>query len=295
LKALIEKADVLMSALPYIKKFHGKTIVVKYGGSAMTDEKLKEEFANDVVLMKYIGMNPVIVHGGGKEINKLLGRLGKDSKFIDGLRVTDDETMEVVEMVLVGKVNKEIVASINRRGGRAVGVSGKDGMLIRAQKVGKETSKLIGLREGVDYGNVGEVDIIDPGLIELLDSDRFVPVIAPTGACKEGRSFNINADIVAGEIAAALNAEKLIMMTDVDGIIDASGKKVSSITISNVKDMLKDGTLHGGMLPKVHACMFALESNVKKAHIINGKIKHSLILELFTEEGIGTEILHDIL
>jgi len=287
----IEKAEVLVAALPYIKGFYGKTVVVKYGGSAMIDNKLKDEFARDIVLMKYIGMNPVIVHGGGNAINNVLDKLGKIPEFVDGLRVTDEETMEIVEMVLVGKVNKEIVGSINRHGGKAVGLSGKDGMLIRANKVGKEASSIIGLQNNVDYGRVGEVDVIDPSIIELLDKDRFIPVIAPTGVCGEGKSFNINADIVAGEIAAALKAEKLLMLTDVDGILNEEGEKITSINEDEVRSMISTGVLKGGMLPKIHSCLLALQAGVKKAHIINGKIKHSLILELFTEEGIGTEIV----
>ncbi len=288
----VEKAEVLLSALPYIKKLYGKTVVIKYGGSAMTDDELKDLFAQDIVLMKYIGINPVVVHGGGKEINKLLDRVGKIPKFVDGFRVTDQETMEIVEMVLVGKVNKEIVSSINCHGGKAVGLSGKDGMLIRAQKVGEGTSKVIGIDSKVDYGLVGEVDLIDPSVIELLDKDNFIPIIAPTGACTEGNSFNINADIVAGEIASALKAEKLVMLTDVNGILDDKGDCISSIKNDKVKSMISEGIVKGGMLPKVHACLSALDAGVKKTHIINGKIKHSLILEMFTEEGIGTEILH---
>jgi len=284
LEERIGKANVLIEALHYIKEFHGKTIVIKYGGNAMIDEELKENVILDIVLMKYVGMNPVIIHGGGPDISNMMKRVGKESQFVDGLRVTDAETMEIAEMVL-GRINKGIVALINQHGAKAVGLSGKDGGLITAEK----------LRTDVDIGFVGKVTRIDPHLIDILDEKGFIPVISSIGVGNEGQTFNINADSVAGEIAAALEAEKLMMLTDVRGIMkdqDDLKSLISTLKISEIESLTESGVISGGMLPKVEACTTALRGNVNKTHIIDGRISHSLLLEIFTESGIGTEIVH---
>lgn len=284
LQERIGKANVLIEALHYIKEFHGKTIVIKYGGNAMIDAELKENVVLDIVLMKYVGMNPVIIHGGGPDISNMMKRVGKESRFVDGLRVTDEETMEIAEMVL-GRINKGIVALINQHGAKAVGLSGKDGGLITAEK----------LRTDVDIGFVGKVTKIDPHLIDVLDEKGYVPVISSIGVGNEGETFNINADSVAGEVAAALQAEKLMMLTDVRGIMkdqDDPKTLISTLKISEIESLTKSGVISGGMLPKVEACTTALRGDVNKTHIIDGRISHSLLLEIFTESGIGTEIVH---
>ncbi|SRR5579875_2710387 len=291
MKELIKKAKTLVEALPYIKEFYGKTLVVKYGGSIGGQEL--HNFARDIVLMKYVGMHPVVVHGGGPQIGNLLGRLGMKSQFIAGLRVTDSETMEVVEMVLVGKVNQEIVTAINSLGGNAVGASGKDGRIIVAKKI--DISKIAedgtDIPEGADLGMVGEVEMVNPHLIQVLERAGFIPVIAPVGFDEEGRSYNINADHVAGKIAGALNAEKLILLTDVPGILDEEKNLISSLTEASAKELMKKGVISSGMIPKVRCATEALREGVNKAHIIDGRVEHALILEIFTDAGIGTEIL----
>lgn len=295
---LIKKANVLIEALPYIRTFRGKTIVIKYGGHAMTDAPLKERFAQDVVLLKYVGLNPVIVHGGGPQIDKMLARLGIQARFRHGVRVTDEATMEIVEMVLAGKINMEIVDLLNRHGGRAVGLSGKDGglMLTRplttkawAESLEKDLDD--GKDGGENFGFVGEVQSVDPSLVLKLQQDHYIPVIAPIGTDREGSTYNINADLVAGAIAGALTAEKLLMMTDVKGIRDAKGRHLSTVSRKDVQRMVKKGTISEGMLPKVHACLDALAGGVGKAHIIDGRIPHAILLEVFTHKGIGTEIV----
>lgn len=278
MEKLIEKADTLIEALPYIKRFYGKTVVIKYGGHAMENKELKDSFAQDIVLMKYIGMNPVIVHGGGPQIDDLLKKVGKKSEFKRGLRVTDDETMEIVEMVLVGKVNKEIVSLINRHGGQAVGLSGRDGGLIKAKKV------------KADIGRVGEVAAVNPQVIEALDESKFIPVISPVGEGKDGKAYNINADMAAGKIASALKAEKFILLTDVAGVLDNNKKLISSLDAKKASDAIKKGVIVGGMIPKVECCLEAVKEGVSKAHIIDGRVKHAILLEIFTDKGIGTEI-----
>ncbi|MGE5444070.1 MAG: acetylglutamate kinase [Ignavibacteriales bacterium] len=291
MKELIEKAKTLVEALPYIKEFYGKTLVVKYGGSIGGQEL--HNFARDIVLMKYVGMHPVVVHGGGPQIGNLLGRLGIKSQFIAGLRVTDSETMEVVEMVLVGKVNQEIVTAINSLGGNAVGASGKDGRIIVAKKI--DISKIAedgtDIPQGADLGMVGEVEMVNPHLIQVLERAGFIPVIAPVGFDEEGRSYNINADHVAGKIAGALSAEKLILLTDVPGILDEEKNLISSLTEAKAKEFMKKGVISSGMIPKVRCATEALREGVNKAHIIDGRVEHALILEIFTDAGIGTEIL----
>jgi acetylglutamate kinase len=282
---LIEKANILIEALPYIRAFAGKTLVIKYGGHAQLDEALKAGFAEDVVLMKYIGLNPVIVHGGGPQISDMMKRLGKEPRFVDGVRVTDKETMEIVEMVLGGVINKEIVELISRHGGRAVGVSGKDGRLITAKPV-----KAAG-RKRVDLGQVGDVDTIDPQILVDLTSNRYIPVIAPVGVGRDGRTYNINADLVAGAVARAVQAEKLVMLTDVAGILNAKGALIPTLSRKDIQRLIKSGTITSGMLPKVQACLTAVEGGVAKAHIIDGRVPHALLLEIFTKEGIGTEII----
>jgi acetylglutamate kinase len=293
---LIKKANVLIEALPYIRTFKGKTIVIKYGGHAMTDAPLKERFAQDVVLLKYVGLNPVIVHGGGPQIDKMLHRLGIEAKFLHGVRVTDEATMEIVEMVLAGKINMEIVDLLNRHGGLAVGLSGKDGGLmlsrpLTAKAWAASMEKDLDVGDGdEDFGLVGEVQSIDPTLVRKLQQDHYIPVIAPIGTNREGNTYNINADLVAGAMAAALGAEKLVMMTDVKGIRDAKGRHLSTVSRKDVQRMVKKGTISEGMLPKVHACLDALGGGVGKAHIIDGRIPHAILLEVFTRKGIGTEI-----
>jgi acetylglutamate kinase len=289
----IEKANTLIEALPYIKRFYGKTIVIKYGGHAMENEELKESFAQDIVLMKYIGMNPVIVHGGGPQIDELLKRLGKKTEFKRGLRVTDEETMEIVEMVLVGKVNKDIVSLINRHGGQAVGLSGRDGGLIRAKKIKVRHRDEAGREEVIDIGRVGEADRINPQVIESLDESRFIPVIAPVGEGEDGKAYNINADLVAGKIASALKAEKFILLTDVEGVLDNNKRLISTLSVSDIADKVEKGVVTGGMIPKVECCADAVKEGVSKAHIIDGRVKHAILLEVFTDKGIGTEIVKE--
>ncbi len=293
LQELVERAHILLEALPYIRKFYKKTIVIKYGGHAMVDEELKESFARDIVLMKYIGINPVVVHGGGPQIGRIMQKMGKKPKFVEGLRVTDEETMDIVEMVLGGKVNKEIVALINKHGGTAVGLTGKDGLLIKAEKLYLEKDAPQGQApEIIDLGLVGKVVSVDPNILNILNQSMFIPVIAPIGVDENGIPYNINADWVAAEIASALNAERLVFMTDVDGILDENGELIPSIKTEEIENLLKTGTIKGGMIPKVRAGTDALKRGVEKVHIVNGTIPHCIILELFTNKGIGTEITH---
>jgi acetylglutamate kinase len=290
MQELIAKADILLDALPYIRRYSGKTMVIKYGGHAMTDEELKESFAQDIVLLKFVGINPVIVHGGGPQIGQLLDQLGIQSQFVRGMRVTDQQTMDVVEMVLVGKINKEIVSLINRHGGRAVGLSGKDGELILAKKLTVEAEEA-GKRGKVDIGMVGEVRAINPNVIESLDRSDFIPVIAPVGVGERGETFNINADLVAGEVAKALHAEKLILLTDVEGIRDADGSAIPTLDMERASHLIRDGVISQGMIPKVECCIEALRGGAKKTHIIDGRVRHAVLLEIFTREGVGTEVV----
>lgn len=287
----IQQANILIEALPYIRQFSGKTIVVKYGGHAMTDETLRQSFARDIVLLKYVGMHPIVVHGGGPQIGQTMQRLGLQARFVEGLRVTDAETMDVVEMVLGGKLNKEIVATINLHGGQAVGLSGKDANLITATKkyLYRQTPDE-GSPEAVDIGQVGEVSAINQTIIQVLENNGFIPVISPTGVGEYGESYNINADTAAGHIAAALKAEKLLFLTDVAGILDRNGKLLSTLNPDTIATLRQDGVIDGGMLPKVDACLQALERGVVKTHIIDGRVSHAVLLELFTDRGIGTEI-----
>lgn len=284
-------AHVLTEALPYIQQFTGKTIVIKYGGNAMVDEELKSGFARDVVLMKLVGMNPVVVHGGGPQISNLLERLGKESRFVDGMRVTDSETMDVVEMVLGGLVNKEIVNLLNRHGGHAVGLTGKDGDLIRARKLTiTRHHPELDAPEIIDIGHVGEVKSIDVSVLEMLMQGDFIPVISPIGVCEDGRSYNINADLVAGKLAQALQAEKLILLTNTPGVLDAEQNVLTGLSPNRVKELIADGTIAGGMLPKIQCAMDAIQSGVKSSHIIDGRVAHAVLLEIFTQEGVGTLI-----
>ncbi len=292
IQSSMERADILLEALPYIRRFYNKTIVIKYGGHAMIDQDLKDKFARDVVMMKYIGLHPVVVHGGGPQIGSLLKKLGKESKFIQGMRVTDEETMNIVEMVLVGMVNKEIVGLINRHGGKAVGLSGKDGNLIEAEKYYLNDDKAKNTpSEIIDIGLVGKVKAVNAELIVSLSKNAFIPVIAPTGMGEKGETYNINADIVAGEVAAALKAEKLLLLTDVAGVLDANKNLIHTMTDQDALSLIDDGTVEGGMFPKVKCCLKALRGGVKKAHIIDGRLKHAILLEMFTDTGIGTEIV----
>ena len=287
----MDTARVLTEALPYIQKFKGKTIVIKYGGNAMVDEDLKASFARDVILMKTVGINPVVVHGGGPQISRVLEKIGKESTFIDGMRVTDSETMDVVEMVLGGLVNKEIVNLINSRGGRAVGLTGKDGDLIRARKLNvKKDDPLLERSEIIDYGHVGEVESIDPRIVEVLDTEAFIPVIAPIGVGQDGQTYNINADLVAGGLAITLNAEKLILLTNTRGVLDTDGNVITGVKAGQVQDLIKDGTISGGMIPKVECALDAILGGVKTSSIIDGRAPHALLLELFTDSGIGTQL-----
>ncbi|MBE9503808.1 MAG: acetylglutamate kinase [Proteobacteria bacterium] len=291
MKKLIEKAKVLIESLPYIQQFSGKTVVIKYGGNAMVEETLKKSFALDIILMKQIGINPVIVHGGGPQIGEVMKKMGMKSSFVDGYRVTDSETMHVVEMVLVGRVNKEIVSLINMQGGRAVGLGGKDGSLIRGKKKRlKRQDKKDQPPEIIDIGMVGDVDSINPEILISLDNSGFIPVIAPVGIGKGGETYNINADLVAGKIAEALDAEKLVLLTDVEGIKNKDGELLSSLSPKEINSYLKDGTIHGGMVPKVECCISAMEGGVTKTHIIDGRVEHAVLLEIFTDIGIGTQI-----
>jgi acetylglutamate kinase len=292
MKHLIEKAQVLIESLPYIRKFYGKTFVIKYGGAAQVRAELKDAFARDVVLLKYIGINAVIVHGGGPKVSDTMKRMGKVPQFIHGQRVTDRETVDIVEMVLGGLVNKEIVSLINNNGGRAVGLTGKDGGLIRAQKkVLKKQSPDTGVDEIIDLGLVGEVKSVDPAILTTLDRDGFIPVIAPVGVDENGGTLNINADFIAASIASALKAEKLILLTDVEGILDEDKNIYSTLTKDEAEKLIMKGVISGGMLPKVEACLSSLREGVGKTHIVDGRIEHCLLLEIFTEKGIGTEII----
>lgn len=282
------KAEILAEALPYIKRFYDKTIVIKYGGNAMTDEKLKDCFARDVVLLKLVGMNPVVVHGGGPQIDDLLKRVGKQGQFIQGMRVTDAETMDIVEMVLGGQVNKDIVNLINRHGGKAVGLTGQDGAFIRARKLmmpNKEHPE-----EMIDIGQVGEISAIDPSIISFLDSGDFIPVIAPIGVGEEGETYNINADLVAGKLAEVLKAEKLVLLTNTPGVLDKAGKLLTGLTPKQIDELVADGTLSGGMLPKIGSALDAARNGVRSVHIIDGRVEHCLLLEILTHHGVGTMI-----
>jgi acetylglutamate kinase len=287
MEQIVRRAETLIEALPYIRAFQGKTLVIKYGGAAMEQADLKEQFAKDVLLLRLVGIRPVIVHGGGPQIGALMKRLGKEPRFVGGMRVTDEETMEIVEMVLVGKINKEIVGLINLHGGRAVGLSGKDGSLIRAHK------RLHRTADGTmaDIGLVGEVDAVNPELIRLLEEHGFIPVIAPVGVGSRGETYNINADLVAGDVAAALGAEKLIHLTDVQGINGGDGRHISTLTKQEAERLIKAGVIDGGMLPKVESSLRALAGGAQKAHIIDGRVPHAILLEVLTVEGIGTEII----
>ena len=288
----MQRADILLEALPYIQRFYNKTIVIKYGGHAMQDDELKTSFARDVLMMKYIGINPVVVHGGGPQIGSYLKKIGKESRFIQGMRVTDEETMNIVEMVLVGLINKEIVALINRHGGRAVGLSGKDGNLIESEKYFLSAEKAKDTPpEIIDIGLVGKVRKINAALISSLEREGFIPVIAPTGVGENGETFNINADIVAGEVAAALQAEKMILLTDVEGVLDENKRLINTMSNQDALGMIERGVVEGGMFPKVKCCLKALRGGVRKAHIVDGRLKHAVLLEMFTDSGIGTEIV----
>ena len=281
-----DKASTLAEALPYIRRFNDKTIVIKYGGNAMTEEHLKDCFARDVVLLKLVGMNPVVVHGGGPQINDLLARVGKQGEFIQGMRVTDRETMDIVEMVLGGQVNKEIVNLINQAGGRAVGLTGKDGGFIKAKKLFLQGDN----DRQIDIGQVGEVVSIDAELVSLLDTRDFIPVVAPIGVGENGEAYNINADLVAGKLAETLKAEKLILMTNTPGVLDKDGKLLTGLTPKQIDDLVADGTLSGGMLPKIGSALDAARSGVRNVHIIDGRVEHALLLEILTDHGVGTMI-----
>ena len=284
-------ASVLAEALPYIQRFAGKTIVVKYGGNAMTDEKLKQGFARDIVLMKLVGMNPVVVHGGGPQIGQLLERVGKESEFIQGMRVTDTETMDIVEMVLGGLVNKEIVNLIHQAGGNAVGLTGKDGNLIHAKKMEMTTfNEDLNAPEIIDLGHVGEVGKVNTKVLDMLISDDFIPVIAPVGVGEDGHSYNINADLVAGKVAEALNAEKLMLLTNTPGLLDKEGALLTGLNAESVDKLVEDGTIYGGMLPKIQCALDAVQNGVQSSHIVDGRVEHAVMLEVFTDEGVGTLI-----
>ena len=283
MQSLVDKAEVLVQALPYMRRFMGKTIVIKYGGHAMTDEPLRASFAVDVVLLKFIGLRPVVVHGGGPQIASTLERLGKKSTFVEGLRVTDDETMDVVEMVLGGKVNREIVESLQQAGGRSVGLTGSDGALLRVRR------KTV---NGEDIGRVGEIVEVDSAVIDSLAESNFIPVVAPIGVDDEGLTYNVNADEAAGGLASALNSEKLILLTDVEGVLDAEGKRISQLTVKETQKYIDEEVITGGMIPKVGCCLDALEQGVGRAHIVDGRILHALLLEIFTDDaGVGTLFL----
>ena len=283
-----DKAQILSEALPYIRRFQDKTVVIKYGGNAMTEEHLKQGFAKDVVLLKLVGLNPVIVHGGGPQINDLLKRVGKEGEFIQGMRVTDRETMDIVEMVLGGLVNKEIVSLINHHGGKAVGLTGKDGEFIRARKLKVKSKEKAD--ELIDIGQVGEVVGIDPALVSLLDSKDFIPVVAPIGVGDEGEAYNINADLVAGKLAETLRAEKLILLTNTTGVLDKEGQLLTGLTAKKVDELIDNGTISGGMIPKISTALDAVKNGVKSSHNIDGRVEHALLLEIFTDEGVGTLI-----
>ncbi|BDX22432.1 acetylglutamate kinase [Polynucleobacter sp. TUM22923] len=282
------KAEILAEALPYIRAYHGKTIVIKYGGNAMVEERLKESFARDVILLKLVGMNPVVVHGGGPQIDEALKKIGKTGTFIQGMRVTDEETMEVVEWVLGGEVQQDIVMLINHFGGQAVGLTGKDGGLIRAKKMLVADEKNVG--GTIDLGFVGEIEAINPAVVKALQDDAFIPVISPIGFSEEGQAYNINADLVAGKMAEILHAEKLVMMTNIPGVMDKSGKLLTDLTAREIDGLFADGTISGGMLPKISSALDAAKSGVNSVHIIDGRIEHSLLLEILTEQAFGTMI-----
>ena len=282
------KAEILAEALPYIRSYHGKTIVIKYGGNAMVEERLKESFARDVILLKLVGMNPVVVHGGGPQIDEALKKIGKTGTFIQGMRVTDEETMEVVEWVLGGEVQQDIVMLINHFGGQAVGLTGKDGGLIRAKKMLVPDDKQPG--KMIDLGFVGEIDAINPAVVKALQDDAFIPVISPIGFSEEGQAFNINADLVAGKMAEILHAEKLVMMTNIPGVMDKNGTLLTDLTAREIDGLFADGTISGGMLPKISSALDAAKSGVNSVHIIDGRIEHSLLLEILTEQAFGTMI-----
>ncbi|MGR8935097.1 MAG: acetylglutamate kinase [Gammaproteobacteria bacterium] len=285
-------AEVLIEALPYIRKFKDKTVVVKYGGNAMVDEQLKHSFAQDIVLMKLVGINPIVVHGGGPQIGQLLQKLGKTSEFVDGMRVTDSETMDVVEMVLGGLVNKDIVNLINMHGGRAIGLTGKDGAFIRAKKINiQKNAPEAAAPEIIDLGHVGEVSAIDPSVVNMLGHSDFIPVIAPIGVGADGHSYNINADLVAGKIAEELKAEKLMLLTNTAGILDKQQNLLTGLSLNDIGAMIADGTISGGMIPKTRCATEALLGGVNRVHIIDGRIDHAVLLELFTDQGIGTLLL----
>ncbi len=282
------QASILTEAMPYIRRFQGKTVVVKYGGNAMTDEQLKKSFAHDVVLLKLVGMKPVVVHGGGPQIEQLLARVGKKGEFVQGMRVTDAETMDIVEMVLAGQVNKEIVELINTAGGRAVGLTGQDGGLIRARRL-KITSRERP-DEQIDIGQVGEIEAIDPAIIETLTASGFIPVIAPIGSGNEGETYNINADVVAGKVAEVLKAEKLVLLTNTPGVLDKSGALLTGLSATQIDALFADGTISGGMLPKISSALDAAKAGVNSVHIVDGRVEHSLLLEIMTDHGVGTMI-----
>ncbi|MBV1891913.1 MAG: acetylglutamate kinase [Gammaproteobacteria bacterium] len=287
----LQTANILTEALPYIQKFTGRTLVIKFGGNAMIDEQLKQSFARDIVLMKLVGINPVIVHGGGPQIGELLDKLNIDSHFVDGMRVTDSKTMDVVEMVLGGAVNKEIVSLINHAGGKAVGITGKDGQLITARKmVVTRKNPEMEAPEIIDIGQVGEVEHINTGVIDMLTSSDFIPVIAPIGVDSEGNSYNINADLVAGKLAEVLQAEKLLLLTNIAGLLDRDGTVLTGLTTEQVDGLIADGTISGGMLPKIRCALDAVKASVRSAHIIDGRVSHAVLLEIFTDEGVGTLI-----
>lgn len=290
MKDVIEKASILIESLPYIKKFAGKTFVIKYGGHAMENDELKYSFAQDITLLKYVGINPVIVHGGGPQIGSFLKRLDIQSGFISGMRVTDAASMEIVEMTLAGKINKEIVSLINKAGGSAVGFSGRDGNLIKAKKLYVDAADEKGVLQRIDIGLVGEVESVNTKIIENV-MGNFIPVIAPVGISENYEPYNINADLAAGSIASALKAEKLMLLTDVDGVKDKAGNRISTIRPEDAESMKKDGTLTGGMIPKIDCAVDAVKAGVSKAHIIDGRIKHSILLEIFTDSGVGTQVL----
>jgi acetylglutamate kinase len=282
------KAEVLAEALPYIRRFHGRTIVIKYGGNAMTEERLQRTFAHDVVLLKLVGLNPVVVHGGGPQIEQLLARVGKKGEFVQGMRVTDAETMDIVEMVLAGQVNKQIVELINAAGGKAVGLTGQDGGLIRARKLTLESHEHPG--EAIDIGQVGEIESIDPQLVQTLTGAGFIPVIAPIGMGSAGETYNINADVVAGKIAEVLKAEKLVLLTNTPGVLDKEGRLLTGLTAKRIDDLFADGTISGGMLPKISSALDAARAGVHSVHIIDGRVDHCVLLEILTSEGVGTMI-----
>ncbi len=291
MKNSIDKAKTLIEALPYIRAFYNKTVVIKYGGHAMVDEELKKNFALDIILMKYIGINPVVVHGGGPQINRFLEKMRIIPSYVQGMRVTDGETMDVVEMVLVGKVNKEIVSLINYHGGKAVGLSGRDGELIRAEKMQIMKEQVADAPpELIDLGRVGRVTEVNPGVLETLEARGFIPVIAPVGVGEDGQAYNINADLVAGAVAARLRAAKLILLTDVEGVLNQEGGLISSLASAEIEAQIKSGVVKGGMIPKVRCCREAVAGGVGKAHIIDGRKEHAILLELFTQSGVGTEI-----